>query len=1027
MFERDIIEPEKSIALRASAGSGKTFNLSLRVVNLLLKGAEPDKILCITFTNKAANEMYERIMEMLRYLSLELNPSNIRAEAECLLGSEIGNPDAVEGLRQRANEINRNVIRNISRLKVSTIDSFLNSILRLFPFEAGLMPDFRLITEEMDDNLYAQAFDIFIEALSSDDKTKKLIQDIIILSGSALNSPSDFLNDYFKRLLSMRTEIDHIQGSCRSSEIWDDLDEVRMLESAAKNTARQFSSIMQARYPGLGKNAVNELIKYETYPIKEITGLTSFSKKEHKDYRYFPDERNEEIQAVFDDLKAKTSDFLIRKNRIFQDSLLYLFYRFLGYLDDAKRELNGLTFSDVTNRCYKLLVSNNLIKDSPDYFYFRLDSRIEHLLIDEFQDTNFTQWQILKPIVDELISGIGQKDRQGSFFYVGDPKQSIYRFRGGESRLFDSIVRQYKGRILSRSLNDNYRSAKNIVRFINEVFTRIGMQYDFTYEAQDAMIDGVDGYVEVMFFDRKRFKDVEFKKKLVVEHIQRLIDCGIEAKDITILCNKNDECDSYASYLIKNGINAVTESADTFLNATPVRAMVNLLRYLADTGQKVYFLSFMSLTEYVETTDIEEKIQRISNYANLVPVSKLLAIIVEEFDLLRRFSFDPNLQLLIECSTSNELEDPVSINEFLSFAETNLRAVKSLRINPAYPHFNKGGIHKGAVSIMTIHKSKGLEFPYVIIPEMEVTMSLDARLTPIIFEYDDNLFVKNIYINERRDILEINPQLKEAYRLEQELIVRDSLNRLYVAMTRAKHGLFIIAGHSDGNSGKLLSDVLLNIFKEEHLVYGEIPRLTKQGREDKAETPLLQSLRSIWSLKDAKPIIEEEEKKDEEITSFEDYQHRLFGEAFHYAVQVIKGFEQGNVEDAVKLVKQRFGGLTSIPHHSPLLNVGLEDLKARLSMLIGNAVFRDIVNGAELIRETTFLKSLKDYRIDLIALKDNTAQVIDFKTNYDKASLNKYKNQIRNYCRLVSDATGKKAYGYLIFILDDRVEIQEVK
>ena len=478
----EIIDPRRNIALKASAGSGKTFALSLRVVNLLLNGAEPERILCLTFTNKATNEMCRRIISIVRYLAFELSPANLKDEAKYLLLSQRGEQDArdvsacsfsddeVSDLRKRSGAIYRHAVRNISNLRVSTIDSFLNSILRLFPFEAGIMPDFGVLTPRMNDLVYFDAFERFVRKLDDDPLLRRMISDLIRKSYKAVNSPDTFLRGHFDRLLEMRIGAERVivntlaclreDGDVRCVEdISDRLDRASNLDVEIRKDARAFAKTLRENCTDISGRGLGELKKYETSDAASLAGLTSIGKERYDEYSFFRKcGGDKKAHALFDKIKKELPLFIHLKNDVYRDAVLYLFHLFIKELDEVKKRKNGLTFSDVTNTCYRLLVDGGLIGQSPEYFYFRLDSRIDHLLIDEFQDTNFIQWLILKPFVDELTAGIGQRDSQGSFFYVGDPKQSIYRFRGGESRLFDAVLSQYSGRIIPEFLDSNFRS-----------------------------------------------------------------------------------------------------------------------------------------------------------------------------------------------------------------------------------------------------------------------------------------------------------------------------------------------------------------------------------------------------------------------------------------------------------------------------------------------------------------------------------------------------------------------------------------
>lgn len=1045
----EIIDPRRNIALKASAGSGKTFALSLRVVNLLLNGAEPERILCLTFTNKATNEMCRRIISIVRYLAFELSPANLKDEAKYLLLSQRGEQDArdvsacsfsddeVSDLRKRSGAIYRHAVRNISNLRVSTIDSFLNSILRLFPFEAGIMPDFGVLTPRMNDLVYFDAFERFVRKLDDDPLLRRMISDLIRKSYKAVNSPDTFLRGHFDRLLEMRIGAERVivntlaclreDGDVRCVEdISDRLDRASNLDVEIRKDARAFAKTLRENCTDISGRGLGELKKYETSDAASLAGLTSIGKERYDEYSFFRKcGGDKKAHALFDKIKKELPLFIHLKNDVYRDAVLYLFHLFIKELDEVKKRKNGLTFSDVTNTCYRLLVDGGLIGQSPEYFYFRLDSRIDHLLIDEFQDTNFIQWLILKPFVDELTAGIGQRDSQGSFFYVGDPKQSIYRFRGGESRLFDAVLSQYSGRIIPEFLDSNFRSARRVVEFVNRLFTRISMMYPFDYKPQECRRPESEGYVDIVFFDKKGPNGTNVKKKKTLKWIEELNAKGIGPKEVAILCSDNRQCADYAGLLISNGIPAVTEGSLSILSVPAVNAIIELLRYLNDPAQEVYLLGFLFsvpgllsskqkrslLSTYKKPTvpdSLKEKIKLIMGKVNLLPVSIVIRMIVDEFDIFARFDREPNIAFLLDLSASPEFDNTASLGRFLEFAETTLSDIRAAQA---------GAVN--AVKVLTIHKAKGLEFPYVIVPEIEIDMTVTARETPLIFEYDEDLFISDIHLNENEKVRQFHHELTEAVDREKDLAVRDRLNQLYVALTRAQEGLFVTALVKDDkkvNSTLRLSDILFDALGREGYSKGVIPRYPLKLPEQSRKTPGPHLLNEVFDyiIAQRKDSSQLEEKAEEyETVSFDNYRARRLGIAFHYAVQVIREFTEEAVKGAMARVIQIYGSGLSADE--------IGSVHKRISMLISDAEFRELITEAEINREITFISEGRTAVADFVTVGKNKVTVIDFKTNYEEEMLEKYTKQVSGYCSLASRIYGRACEGYICFVLENKV------
>jgi exodeoxyribonuclease V beta subunit len=1052
----EIIHPEKNIALKASAGSGKTFALSLRVVNLLLSGVDPGRILCITFTNKATNEMFRRIISLVKYLAFELSPANVRDEALYLLTvlKEENKDEQLQGdftekgindLRQRAGDIYDNVIRNISNLRISTIDSLLNSVLRLFPFEAGVMPDFQMLTETKQRKLTLEAYEEFIHSLESDDKLRDAVGEVIVKSGKAINSPGTFFDPYFERLNDMRIGVERLiteivtcnekgEGDACLDDIHREINNVGDMDISIRVEAKALAKRLRESCPEISKPGLGQIKKLEESDASDIASLTSMAKDGYKDYQYFKKcEDNAQAEVLFKKIKRDLSIYLQTRNAVYRRAILYLFSLFSEFLDDSRKKGRSLSFSDVTNTCYRLLVDNGMIDQDSEYFYFRLDSRIDHLLIDEFQDTNFIQWLILKPFVDELTAGLGQREEQGSFFYVGDPKQSIYRFRGGESRLFDTVLEQYSGKISELSLSRNYRSSRSIVEFVNRVFRSISGSHAFEYEEQEAMKD-VKGFVDVSFIGPEEFKENKvIKMEKTLGSILKVREKGYREEDITVLCNTNKQCQEYAEFLMLNNIRAVTEGSFTILHSEGVDTIVELLRYLADPRQQVYLLNYLFavpglLGEKDRTAlllrgkknavpkHINERITRIRSRAGLLPISHIIRMIIDEFDLYSRFERDPNIILLIDMASSGDMEENLSISRFISFINEELTDIKASRTEAVH-----------AVKVLTIHKAKGLEFPVVIVPELEISMSVSARETPLIFTCNEDLSVKNVFLTEKKELLRFNPDLQQAVDDENALAVRDRLNQLYVAFTRAQECLFVTAvvksddKKKKNNETPKVSDILYQALEGKDYRQGEIPLKPSQPDTVQKDTGSMQKMDIVIDfVASKKKETDTFDTTEEELVSlsFDNFRARRFGVAFHYAMESLRSFDKDAVNDSIVGVKQLFG--------SEMTESDIGLIEKRMLVLLNNDHFLKLVDGDRIEKEITYFGDGKIWVADLVVIGKDKVNVIDFKTGHEPDLISKYEKQVGRYCKLATEIYKLPSEGYLCYVLDDRIEISKI-
>jgi exodeoxyribonuclease V beta subunit len=1051
----EIIHPEKNIALKASAGSGKTFALSLRVVSLLLSGIEPERILCITFTNKATNEMFRRIISLIKYLAFELCPDDVRDEARYLLAAMRQETNdrqlrddltekEINDLREKSFTLYEKVMSNISNLCISTIDSFLASILRLFPFEAGIMPDFRILTEIRQQKRTLEAYESFVRSLEQDEKLRAVVGEVIVKSGKAINAPVTFFHPYFERLEDMRISVEALipmtVTSYVENEREDYLDDIQReisrvgdMDISIRIASKALAKRLRESCPGISKPGQGQVARLEEADASDIAALTCMSKDGYRTYQYFKKcEEDAQAEALFQRIKNDLEHYLQARNDANRRAILYFYSVFNTFLDEAGEKGRGLSFSDVTNTCYRLLVDGGMIDQHSEYFYFRLDSRIDHLLIDEFQDTNFIQWLILKPFVDELTAGLGQREEQGSFFYVGDPKQSIYRFRGGESRLFDTVLKQYRGKISELSLNRNYRSSRSIVEFVNRVFLSIRETNSFEYEEQEAM-KTEEGYVNVSFIDLEVFKENRsVKMERAVESIRTVMDRGYREENIALLCNTNNQCEEYASFLVSHGIRGVTEGSLTILHSIGVDAVMQLLKYLEDPRQRVYMLNFLFMVpgllaekerlvllikgeKSVVPKHIDDSISRIRSRAGLVPVSHIIRMVIDEFDLYSRFERDPNIILLIDMASSGEMDENLSISRFISFVYEERADLKASR-NEA--------VH--AVKVLTIHKAKGLEFPVVIVPELEITMTISARETPLIFSYEDDLSVKNIFLTERRELLRFNPHLQKAVDDENALAVRDRLNQLYVALTRAQECLFVTALVKNNDKKKRndipkVSDVLYQALGREDYHRGHIPLKPTgpdEGQKDKRKAQKMSDVIDLIITKRKEIDTVDTLDEDHIIFSFDNFRARRFGAAFHYSMEILRSFDKAAVDESIEGVWQYYG--------SELYDEDIWSIRKRMLMLLDDDQFMGLVDGDRVEKEITYFRDGKVWVADLVVIGKDRVTVIDFKTGHDPDLIDTYKKQVDRYCKLVSDVYKLSSEGYLCYVLDDRIEISRV-
>lgn len=421
------------LVLRASAGSGKTFSLALRFVYLLCKGAKPWEILTLTFTKKASNEMRSRIQK---------NLANLYADS---IHHALCNNDTFIALQ--ANGIDEGFIRlHIKRIydefmqahpRITTIDSFFHSILQKFCWHAGVSNAFEI--SKYDNEAIYEAFISYI----NEEKHKELAR-FCYANDIKIENFLFFINKFSEQ-----------KGVLQPKSQQKTLQETKDCIHSTMEHLRQ--EIITK--PSISQSGINAL-NYTS--IEELSSKTWLAKQNPNDYSYWKKFDLSHLSEDFSRLRELLCVYYqIRQNTIFKQVNTYI-DSFSNAKRNFLRQNSTLAYDDVACKVYELLHSSI----DRDFFYFRLDDRIMHILLDEFQDTSIIQYEILRPLIEEILSGKGRIDER-SVFVVGDEKQSIYSFRGAFVEVFNAIQ---KAPFITKSLKKNYRSKGIIIEYINHIF-----------------------------------------------------------------------------------------------------------------------------------------------------------------------------------------------------------------------------------------------------------------------------------------------------------------------------------------------------------------------------------------------------------------------------------------------------------------------------------------------------------------------------------------------------------------------------
>lgn len=897
------------LALEASAGSGKTFALSVRYLSLLFMGANPQKIVALTFTNKSAAEMKTRIFETLKHLE-----TKDELEAICVQTGK--SKEMLLGEKER-------VMQTLLQadIKISTLDSFFSLILRHFALHVGLQPDFKVGQNGLDFELVER----FIKAC----KRKNLYNALISFS---INEDKK-LGDLFS-LLDMLYQ--------KKSEL-----DISTLDEGHYPSLKPCLEILErirAYFEQSGLSARG----MATFKAETLGDLLSKKYLEREDFGYWDYKKyaNETTDTLLRELKQALNEHVNAKEAYFLGQLGKLFAIYDESLRGLMGEYGELRFDDVTNLLYTLLRQ----EISKDFLYFRLDGVIEHLLIDEFQDTSIVQYQILLPLIEEIRAGQGVKDFK-TLFFVGDVKQSIYRFRGGAKELFGYAKKSLHLDV--HALDTNYRSTEQIVTFVNETFAgKIK-----GYEAQKVAKATGEGYINVRI--------EESIEPFVLEAIGILLKEGVKPKDIALLVHTNKDAKVFKALVQEQfpTLHVRLEATLKLIEVHSIKAIIALLKYLY-FGDELYKAEFLVLCGMAWDTPLSKSHWDLGA-TPLILVEK----IIKHYGV-----FDGSADLLSFLEVASRYEE---IESFLFAMDELSDEAKSEDTD--------------GLRILTVHKSKGLEFEHVILCDR---LSRDNnRSDTILFSYDE-VDIKGLYLTMagREAVDSVYANAKEQ---ESILMYEDRLNALYVAFTRAKRSLFVCAKAQNSTFEMLALSTLER---------GTISLSSK-------ETPLSVNTMRVYQPKryGAQEVAStpEEEEESADVASI------TFGIAQHYLLEMLDGFNENALKRAYTALQNRF---------APLLDEStLHAIYQRGEKLVRCKAFLALIEGAKIYKEQPLIYQKERKQIDLLLEFSDKIIVIDYKSSKKQSA--KHQAQVKLYEEALSKIYDLPVEAYICYLQNDGVEL----
>lgn len=988
----------ENLALEASAGTGKTFQLAMRVAGMLLTGAAPRDILCLTFTKKATAEMKERI---IKFINSFAEGSADKSEYEFITplmkkyAEKLNEPFDDNFIKEKALTARDNLFSHFSELNIKTIDAFNNTILRIFPFEAGFRPDFDVQSDEETAQIKRTAFYQLISKVLTDSQWKKVLDNIYPVLDIQTVSLISTLQNYAEYAADNILKLENaVNNAPQLNEIIDMISKAVSLKKEIPELCQKFKATFEQ--DKLGVRQAGAVAKLDNNKIKDIVDIPFFKNK-LDEYSTFNKYTFSPAQYTLrDNIYNKLQEYWLLYGDIITSLALNLGKSLNEKMDILKREQNVLTYIDISNAVYYMLAADNS-KIDKDYLYFRLDGRINHLLIDEFQDTSISQWLTLKPLAEEAMAGLGQHDKVGSFFYVGDPKQNIYRFRGGSSSLFRTLLKEYKDKLLSKTLDTNYRSGKNIVDIVNKISNEIYKQYGENFAIfnidQKAYKENGDGYVEITHnLDKESKEENTYYLTYCLDKITMCIDKGFHYKDIAILTVSNKHGKEIIDFLEDNGIPVQAETSAN-LTSSPVFNIIMALAEFIETDDDYAFFRFLytspkaaqnSIMQDKGLLNIEKnKIKNMLNNIEGLSIFDKLLYLSNKLDLQSRFNSSPDYYVCFDVISKTAPN------------ETNISNFKEAVYKAASSEQALSAVQKNAVTVMTIHKSKGLQFNVVLLPNLAREVSINARNSPL-FIADNNIFGDSklccVYSKTLYPYIK-NTKADEYIKNENMLILQDCVNMLYVAMTRAEKALFINAEIPKKDTISTISQLLGSLCPE-------TVQLGTLKAEKKEEKEQIKSINIDFNINKEKKLIETKAfySKKENVTH--DYLSALTGSCLHAGLFMLEYGKEETIALAEKCMFAKYG--------SALDDKIFAEIKKQLHTVYNNKQWQQLFNG-RVFKERRIGENNNLYSVDIYSEMDDKIVIMDYKTGIlNDTILNDYKKQLFKYAEILKKLYNKK-------------------
>lgn len=1001
----------KNKVIKASAGTGKTYTLSIEYLNLLINGADAENIFVITFTRKATAEIRAKIFENIRkILTGSEKESSMVIESLIKIDEQNKKYEKTEIIK-KIEVIYKEISLRKDKIKITTIDSFINTL-----FSKYTAPEMNIysyeITDEFTNREYLmKSFEKIIENRESFEKITMFLKKYAERDVEKYIDWIKFILDnrwifamYEEDLVEDRASFERCKLSYKKlTDVFYGIPGLFELRQERGNSAvflKDFAEIFKNEFEEIDRRDYKTFINAKSFwkkaAVKKddngeymLSGFFEKFKKELASYIY-----SSEIVPLFYDLKMMNqiigdtyTTFKISDRKFTHTDIAY--YTFIKIMEAEKA---GIELSKKGN-----------------YFYEIFENKVQYLLIDEFQDTSVIQWKILKPIIEGADKTI----------CVGDEKQSIYSFRGGEKDLFGTLPEILNAE--EKTLDTSYRSYENIIEFVNNFF--FNLNNDWKYNKVNYLPDKTGGCVKCFLYDSKSESDC-------YENMKNLIIQNGDYEKSAVLARTNSVLEEIGEVLSESKVPALKESSLSILDYRSIKPFFYLLSFISkgDYFDLLLFLrsDLIFISEKTEQEMIEKKKSVMDYFATgnigclewlnfdmqeiIIKIKRLKSESYENMTFLMFEIFNPfnKFRKISDSKNCSKLltimKNFTDVHSFVKFAEEN-RNSEQLK--------QEGASENNGITMMTIHKSKGLEFEtvYFHIKAGKKQGSRNAFDNYIKYSNDFSKAEKLIFSNNLSDFaVEIFDN--EIYNIKDKKEFDDWLNNLYVAFTRAKKNLYIFI-----EFGKSIEAIEKEVdsFNESKIYY-----TLKRGFENISGKSLSEVYSQGYSIGEFEPSLKSEDKSDEIENSeinpdliynlfqreyeyleqndeinlkYEMQYSQKIGVASHYYLSFLKNGSLEEKNRAFQMTMKKYGNMLGLKE--------VHKITEKLGKFADNSkeYFTDsqtVVNEFSIFDKS----DNREYRIDKLIINETEKKclIVDFKTGITKdiSQLQKYKELVLN-------------------------------